>query len=57
MMCRIWRGWTTAENSSRNEPILREEVILAIGIQRIPGFLSIGLWSAPAYAGSCEHAA
>jgi hypothetical protein len=57
MMCRIWRGWTTAENSSRHDTILREEVIPAIGIQRIPGFLSIGLWSAPAYAESREHAA
>jgi hypothetical protein len=29
----------------------------AVAIQRIPGFLSIGRWSAPAYAGSCESAA
>jgi hypothetical protein len=56
MMCRIWRGWTTAENSSRHETILRGDVTPAIGIQRIPGFLSVSRQTAPAYAGSCEHA-
>lgn len=45
MICRIWQGWTTAENASRYESIVRGEVIPAIEGRRIPGFLSIDLLS------------
>jgi heme-degrading monooxygenase HmoA len=47
MICRIWRGWTTAENSSRYEATVRGEVIPAIEARRIPGFLSIDLLRRP----------
>jgi heme-degrading monooxygenase HmoA len=43
MICRIWHGWTTTENSRRYEEIVRGEVIPAIEDRRIPGFLSIDL--------------
>jgi hypothetical protein len=47
MICRIWHGWTTTENSARYEAIVRGEVIPAIEDQRIPGFLSIDLVRRP----------
>ena len=47
MICRIWHGWTTTENSSRYEEIVRGEVIPEIEDQRIPGFLSIDLVRRP----------
>jgi heme-degrading monooxygenase HmoA len=43
LICRIWHGWTTTENSHRYEEIVRGEVIPAIEARRIPGFLSIDL--------------
>ena len=43
MICRIWRGWTTTENSPRYEEIVRNEVIPGIEEMQIPGFLSIDL--------------
>jgi heme-degrading monooxygenase HmoA len=43
LICRIWHGWTTTENSRRYEEIVRGEVIPAIDARRIPGFLSIDL--------------
>ena len=43
MICRIWRGWTTPENSPRYEEIVRTEVIPGIEEMQIPGFLSIDL--------------
>lgn len=43
MICRIWHGWTTTENSQRYEEIVRGEVIPAIEARAIPGFLSIDL--------------
>lgn len=51
MICRIWRGWTTAANSSRYEAIVRGEVIPAIEARRIPGFLSIDLLRRPVSEG------
>ena len=47
MICRIWHGWATTENSSRYEEIVRGEVIPEIEDQRIPGFLSIDLVRRP----------
>jgi heme-degrading monooxygenase HmoA len=43
LICRIWHGWTTTENSQRYEEIVRGEVIPAIEVRRIPGLLSIDL--------------
>jgi hypothetical protein len=43
MICRIWRGWTTVDNASRYEAVVRGEVIPAIEARHIPGFLSIDL--------------
>lgn len=47
MICRIWHGWTTTENSPRYEQIVRGEVIPEIEARRIPGFLSIDLVRRP----------
>jgi heme-degrading monooxygenase HmoA len=43
MICRIWRGWTTPENASAYEAIVRGEVIPEIEARRIPGFRAIDL--------------
>ena len=47
MICRIWHGWTTTENSLLYEEIVRGEVIPSIEARRIPGFLSIDLVRRP----------
>ena len=47
MICRIWHGWTTTENSHRYEEIVRGEVIPAIEARDIPGFLAIDLVRRP----------
>jgi heme-degrading monooxygenase HmoA len=47
MICRLWRGWTTPENASAYEAIVREEVIPEIEAQGIPGFVSIDLMRRP----------
>lgn len=47
MICRLWRGWTTAEDAPAYEAIVRGEVIPGIEAQRIPGFLSIDLMRRP----------
>ena len=43
MICRLWRGWTTPENSEAYERILRQEVIPGIEARGIRGFLHIDL--------------
>jgi heme-degrading monooxygenase HmoA len=43
MICRLWRGWTTAENAPAYEAIVRGEVIPGIEARRIRGFISIDL--------------
>lgn len=43
MICRLWRGWTTAENAAVYERIVRGEVIPGIEARRIPGFRHIDL--------------
>jgi hypothetical protein len=43
MICRQWRGWTTPDNASAYERIVRGEVIPGIEFRRIPGFLQIDL--------------
>ena len=43
MICRLWRGWTTHENSDAYERIVRGEVIPGIEARRIPGFRHIDL--------------
>lgn len=47
LICRIWHGWTTTENSRRYEEIVRGEVIPAIEDRHMPGFLSIDLVRRP----------
>ena len=43
MICRLWRGWTTAENAEAYERIVRGEVIPAIEARKIAGFRHIDL--------------
>lgn len=43
MICRLWRGWTTAANASAYERIVRGEVIPDIEALGIAGFLHIDL--------------
>jgi hypothetical protein len=39
----MWRGWTTKENASAYERVVRGQVIPGIESRRIPGFISIDL--------------
>ena len=43
MICRLWRGWTSADNAGAYERIVRGEVIPAIEERRIDGFRHIDL--------------
>ncbi len=43
MICRFWRGWTTRENASVYEKLLRDTVIPGIEARSISGFRSIDL--------------
>jgi heme-degrading monooxygenase HmoA len=43
MICRVWRGWTTAENADAYERIVGGEVIPGIEARKIPGFRQIDL--------------
>ena len=43
MICRLWRGWTTAENADAYEWIVRTSVIPEIEARAIPGFRHIDL--------------
>ena len=43
MICRLWRGWTTAANADAYESIVRGEVIPGIEARAIPGFRHIDL--------------
>ena len=43
MICRLWRGWTTPENTDAYERIVRSEVIPGIEARNIPGFRHIDL--------------
>jgi heme-degrading monooxygenase HmoA len=43
MICRIWRGWTTATNADTYESVVRGEVIPGIEALRIAGFRHIDL--------------
>ena len=47
MICRIWRGWTTADGAAAYEQVVRGEVIPAIEARRIPGFRAIELMRRP----------
>jgi len=42
-VCRLWRGWTTAENADAYERVVRGEVIPGIEARGIPGFQHIDL--------------
>ena len=41
MIARIWHGWTTPENASAYERILKGEVIPGIAAMKIPGYRDI----------------
>ena len=43
MICRIWKGWTTVENASAYEQVVRGEVIPGIEAMEISGFRHIDL--------------
>jgi heme-degrading monooxygenase HmoA len=43
MICRLWRGWATHQNSDAYERIVRDQVIPGIEARCIPGFRSIDL--------------
>ena len=43
MICRLWRGWTSANNAGVYERIVRGEVIPAIEERHIDGFRHIDL--------------
>jgi heme-degrading monooxygenase HmoA len=43
MICRIWRGWTTKQNASAYENLVRGQVIPGIEAKRISGFRHIDL--------------
>lgn len=47
MICRIWRGWTTAANAPAYEQLLRFTVIPGIEARAIPGFRSIDMMRRP----------
>jgi hypothetical protein len=43
MICRIWRGWTTKQNASAYEKVVRGIVIPGIEAKHITGFRHIDL--------------
>ena len=43
MICRVWHGYTTHENSEAYERVVRTIVIPDIEARSIPGFISIDL--------------
>jgi heme-degrading monooxygenase HmoA len=50
-ICRLWRGWTRAEDAEAYEAVVRGEVIPAIEARKIPGFRSIDLLRRPVEEG------
>ncbi|MDA8017279.1 MAG: antibiotic biosynthesis monooxygenase [Thermoanaerobaculia bacterium] len=40
---RVWHGWTTPENASAYEDLLRMEIVVGIAALRIPGYRGIEL--------------
>jgi antibiotic biosynthesis monooxygenase (ABM) superfamily enzyme len=47
MICRLWRGWTTAENAAAYEELLRSTIIPGIEARAIPGFRQIDMMRRP----------
>jgi hypothetical protein len=43
MICRVWRGWTTPNNTAAYERLVRGTVIPEIEARQIPGFRHIDL--------------
>ena len=43
MICRLWRGWTTAANADAYESLLRREIFAGIVARKIAGFQGIDL--------------
>jgi antibiotic biosynthesis monooxygenase (ABM) superfamily enzyme len=48
MICRLWRGWTDAENAAAYEELLRSTIIPGIEARAIPGFRHIDMMRRPA---------
>jgi len=40
MICRLWRGWTTRQNASRYQALLKDEIMPGIRAKDIPGLLA-----------------
>ena len=51
MICRIWHGWTTAENADAYENLLRDEIFQDIARREIGGYEGIDLLRRAAPAG------
>ena len=47
MICRIWHGWTTAENADAYERLLRSEIFRGIEGRAISGYQGIELLRRP----------
>jgi antibiotic biosynthesis monooxygenase (ABM) superfamily enzyme len=47
MICRLWRGWTTADNAAAYEKLLRFTIIPGIEARGISGFLHIDMMRRP----------
>jgi antibiotic biosynthesis monooxygenase (ABM) superfamily enzyme len=47
MICRLWRGWATAENAAAYEDLLRSTIIPGIEARNIPGFRHIDMMRRP----------
>ncbi len=47
MICRLWHGWTSAEQAPAYEDVLRRQVIPAIEARGIEGFLGIDVLRRP----------
>jgi antibiotic biosynthesis monooxygenase (ABM) superfamily enzyme len=43
MIARIWHGWTSLENASAYEALLKQEIFVGIQNRQIAGFLGIEL--------------
>jgi heme-degrading monooxygenase HmoA len=43
MITRIWHGWTTPENATAYEQLLRNEIFAGIAARKLPGYYGISL--------------
>jgi heme-degrading monooxygenase HmoA len=43
MICRVWHGWTMAQNADAYERLLKSEIFVTIASRRIDGYRGIQL--------------